>query len=146
MRFYAGPDKKRVGPQAMVRAAIKEADELQRRPYVPEQDRTPDRDDAADWLEAELVDGDRSWGQTTIVELSEASGNSGESGYSREHIARTLDKYFDPKGGGRSAILEELASAAVTESNRSDDYEGGFQDGFETGLKFALEHEQLLNQ
>jgi len=123
----------------MPRDEIKNADELQRRTYVPESERTPDRDDAADWLEAELVTGDRDWPETTIVELSEISG------WSREHIARTLDAYFEPGAGSRGDVLAELASEIDNVDPSGTEYADGFRDGFEAGIEFCLLHPWLID-
>jgi len=123
----------------MVRDSIKDADALQRRSYVPEEQRTSDRDAAADWLESELVNDNRDWAETTLVSLSD------ESGWSREHIARTIDSYFDPADGPtRSQIIEEIVTAAVNADHSGKDYPAGFRDGFTAGLDFARTHEETV--
>lgn len=123
----------------MVRAAIHEATALRRRSYVPDADRTPDRDDAADWLEEHLVDGDWDWQETSISEISEATG------YSRQHIATTLEHYFEPvDGDGRRIQLGELAMAAVDREASGEDFESGFRQGFEAGVRFVVENQELI--
>jgi len=123
----------------MVRAALKQARRIERQDYVPDSRRTPDRDDAADWLESELVTGDRDWPETTIVELSEISG------WSRGHIARTLDAYFEPAAGSRGDVLAELASEIDNVDPSGTEYADGFRDGFEAGMEFCLLHPWLID-
>jgi len=121
----------------MVRAEIKEASELRRKRYVPDSDRTPDRDAMADWIDSHIVQGDWDWSETTISEISEASG------FSREHVARVLDTYFDPGAGGQSEIIAQMAMAAVDQQASGDGFEDGFRQGFEAGIAFVLEHDEL---
>ena len=59
------------------------ADNLVRKASVPERDRTPQRDDAADYIED-------MWPEHSLREIAE------ESGFSRSHIQNTIDRYFEP--------------------------------------------------
>lgn len=61
-------------------SAIVNADAIRRIP-VPEEKRTPDKDQAAVWIED-------SW-PATLTEIAE------KSGYSRQHIKNTLVDYFE---------------------------------------------------
>lgn len=98
----------------MVRPAIKNADQIRRREVVPEEDRTPERTKAADWIEENVIE-EGLWGEKTIRWIGE------ESEWSRQHIANTLDTYFEPADSP-----EGLAS-----EGRSLDYRQGFRDGIE---------------
>lgn len=122
----------------MVRAAIKEASALRRKDFVPDDRRTSQRDRLADWIDETIVEGEWDWQETTISDIA------AETDYSREHVARVLDIYFDPADGGRSDVVAELAMAAVDTDASGDDYQTGFRDGFEAGLLFALEHDDLI--
>jgi len=121
----------------MVRAEIKQASELRRKRYVPDSERTPDRDEMADWIESHIVEGDWNWSETTISEISETSG------FSREHVARVLDAYFEPASGGQSEVRAQIAMAAVDQQASGDGFEDGFRQGFEAGIAFVLEHDEL---
>lgn len=55
--------------------------EIRRKEQIPEEHRTPDRDEAAEYIED-------MW-PATLGEISD------ESGYSISHVHNTLDKYFD---------------------------------------------------
>jgi len=121
----------------MVRAEIKQASELSRTHHVPDRDRTPDRDEMADWIDSHIVQGDWDWPETTISEISDAAG------FSREHVARVLDTYFEPASGGQSEVLSEIAMAAVDQQASGTDFEQGFRQGFEAGIGFVLEHDEL---
>lgn len=68
--------------------SITKADSIKRVP-VPEENRTPDKDEAARWIE-------QLW-PTTMTEIAE------QSGYSRQHIKNTLVDYFeiDEDSGGQ---------------------------------------------
>lgn len=124
----------------MVRPEIKQATALRRRAHVPDEKRTPDRDEMADWIEANIVEGDWEWDKTTISEISE------ETDFSREHVARVLDSYFDPRSGGQSELLAELAMSAVDSEASGESFENGYRQGFEAGIKFTLENQELLSQ
>lgn len=70
---------------------IREAPRIRRRRFVPEDDRTEDRDKAADYIQKEVITAGR-W-PMTMTEIAD------ETGYSRQHIANTLDAYFEPVNG-----------------------------------------------
>lgn len=110
----------------MVSARIKEATALQRKRVVPDSDRTPARDDAADWIEANVVSEDV-WPEWTISAIAD------EAGYSREHISKVLDLYFDPAGQAGSGPLAEALGGAV-DAEASADYRAGYRDGFADAL------------
>jgi hypothetical protein len=63
-------------------ADIVHADHVKRTP-VPKDLRTPDKDEAARWIES-MWDSD-----TTLTDIAEASG------YSRQHVSNTLKQYFE---------------------------------------------------
>lgn len=83
----------------MSRARIREAGALRRRQRVPDSDRTAARDEVADWIEEHAADDWVSWTMTAVAE---------EVGYSREHVAKTLEAYFEPAGAERSELAELL--------------------------------------
>jgi len=101
----------------MVREEIKTATRLQRKPEVPQDDRTPARDDAADWLEKHVVEEDR-WADVSLAQLGE------ESDWTRQHLSTVLDLYFEPVEEVPESILEA--------------YRKGYRDGFQDGLEIDL--------
>jgi hypothetical protein len=124
----------------MVRAAIHQATALRRKPTaIPDSDRTSERDRCADWLEAELIDGDREWMDTTILSLAEASE------WSREHISRVLGLYFEPRDSAPADDpVARLLDAELDVDGQSPEYRGGYSDGFAAGVQFALQHPDLF--
>jgi hypothetical protein len=112
----------------MSRARIREAGALQRKQRVPDSDRTAARDEVADWIEAHAADDWVDWTMTAVAE---------EVGYSREHVAKTLEAYFEPAGGERSELAELLGGEAPTE--QSSEYRAGFSEGFATALNLPDE-------
>lgn len=73
----------------MVRESIKQSPRIKRKKSIPASNRTPGRDEAAKWIQEHVIDED-AWSETTIKGISE------ESGWSRQHIANTLEMYFEP--------------------------------------------------
>jgi len=117
------------GVTTMSRARIREAGALQRKQRVPDSDRTAARDEVADWIEAHAADDWVEWTMTAVAE---------EVGYSREHVAKTLEAYFEPAGAdGRSELAELLGGEAPTE--QSSEYRAGFSEGFATALNLPDE-------
>lgn len=117
----------------MVRATLKEATALQRKARVPDSDRTPDRDKVADWIEANVIHGDWDWSDTTISEIAE------EIDYSRQHVATTLDYYFDPLTAGRDDPVSRLIES-IPRVDGSDDFRDGFREGWAAGVGWGLRH------
>lgn len=113
----------------MVRPAIKSAEEIRRREVVPEDQRTQERTKAADWIEENIIKEGR-WGEMPMREIAE------ESQWSRQHIANTLDAYFEPAD----------SPAGLGTEGRSLDYRQGFRDGIEfvreNPLMFGLRREE----
>jgi len=66
--------------------AIVDASEIARKPHVPDEHRTPARDEVADRIGEIVAAGD--W-PVSMVELAERTG------YSRSHVTTTLEKYFE---------------------------------------------------
>jgi hypothetical protein len=120
----------------MVRAAIKEATELQRKQFVPDHERTPDRDELADWIEREIVDGAREWADMTISEIHE------ETGWSREHVARVLDGYFEAASGDRDELDRLLQS--MPSPSGGDEYQQGYRAGWNDCLRWSLQNREKL--
>jgi len=121
----------------MVRAVIKEATDLQRKAYVPDYDRTPDRDELAQWIDGEIVNGDLDWSQTTIQEISEMAG------WSREHVSNTLDRYFVPASQAGGGDITQLIQALPTPDG-NDNFQSGYRSGFSDGVRWALENRETL--
>lgn len=116
----------------MVRPELKQARRIERKQYVPDASSTPDRDAAADWIETHIVNGDREWAATTISDIAIATD------YSREHIATTLDAYFDPVGADTGPAAELLADIPTPEG--TDEFRDGFAYGWREGVRWALRH------
>lgn len=123
----------------MVKAAIKEASSLQRKRHVPDSDRTPKREDVADWIETEIVESDERWQDWTISDIAN------EYDCSRQHVSNVLDAYFEPERDNRSP-LGQLASVGLDADASGEGYQEGYRDGFEAGVRFALEESDLLSE
>lgn len=105
---------------------IRHADAITRRESVPEDKRTPARDACADWIDSEIVETGR-WPMdySAIADLSQASESV--DGWSRQHIANTLEAYFVPDivGLSRDEMWQRMLSA----------YRLGYSDGFDDGRR-----------
>lgn len=121
----------------MVRTRIRDAETLQRKSNVPTDLQTPDRSDAADWIECHVVNGTRDWTEWTITEIAD------ETGWSRTHISNTLEAYFDAASDD-DPILTALGMDSRDLEQSGTDYRAGLRDGFREGVRFALENEKLL--
>lgn len=106
----------------MSRARIREANELQRKASIPASDRTPARDEVARWIDEHAADDWVNWTMTDIAE---------EVDRSREHVAKTLELYFEPVGEG-SELADLLGGQAP--SDQSSEYRAGYSDGFADAL------------
>lgn len=113
----------------MVRARIREASALRRKPQVRDGDRTPDRDEVAEFIAEHVAD---DWDEWTITEIAERTG------YSREHVSNVLDRYFEPQGQVATTELEEMLDAQVP-TEQSSEYRRGFADGFQQALQLPDE-------
>lgn len=121
----------------MVRASIKEASALQRKSFVPDSDRTADRTKAADWIEANAAD---EWEQWTMTDVAD------ETGYTREHIATTLEHYFEPAGQSRRGLFDEVAGAGLDQEASGEGFQAGYTQGFEAGALWALRNHGTLQR
>lgn len=104
----------------MVRRELKNAYEIQRKDEVPPDQRTTDRDRAADWIQVHIVDADR-YATTTMAEMAD------ESGWSRQHIANTLDAYFEPADPEAAPEIHETVDVELI----LEIYRKGYRDGWE---------------
>jgi hypothetical protein len=93
-------------------AAQLKAHAIERVDDVPDEVATTARDEAADWIEAEVVEAGR-W-PMDLQDMGE------ESGWSRQHIKNTLDHYFRP-----------IADSGVASSGRTSGGSAG-EDGLPT--------------
>lgn len=97
---------------------------LRRRQQVPEGNRTEARDAAASWIEDEVLSEDR-W-PMTYTNMAE------ESGWSRQHIANTIENYFVEVDTEDDQIGHEVSN--VFEAYRRG-YSDGWEDGYERGTE-----------
>lgn len=98
---------------------------LVRKAHIPDSDRTPDRDDAAEAI-AEL------W-PAPLSEIAE------ESGYSRTHVQNTLDRYFYQPDGD---VPERNGLRITIEVPRDVDHPPSFLQGFVRGYREAFEEQR----
>lgn len=89
---------------------ILDAEELERKPHVPPGVRTEGKNDAANWIEEEVLNKGR-W-PMALTQMAE------ESDWSRQHLRNTLSDYFRPKGV-REAIDAEGEPAVIDEDTGS---------------------------
>lgn len=98
---------------------------LRRRRQIPQGKRTEARDAAASWIEENVIEEDR-W-PLTYTEMAE------ESGWSRQHIANTIEYYFaEADTESQEVMQDEFAS-------RFEAYRAGFNDGWEEGYKRGVD-------
>ncbi|TQQ78608.1 hypothetical protein EGH24_13885 [Halonotius terrestris] len=71
--------------------AIVDASDIAPKSHVPDEHRTPARDEVAQFIEEEILAAD-AW-PVSMVELAERTG------YSRSHVTTTLENYFEPVSG-----------------------------------------------
>ncbi len=71
----------------MVSNALRHATRIERKQEISDEDRTADRDEAADWIEEHAASNWHDWTFTRIAEETE---------FSRQHIANTVQAYFQP--------------------------------------------------
>jgi AraC-like DNA-binding protein len=71
--------------------AITSASDIERKSHVPDEHRTPARDEVAQFIEEEILAAD-AW-PVSMVKLAERTG------YSRSHVTTTLEKYFEAQSG-----------------------------------------------
>lgn len=91
----------------MVRASLKEASRIERKPHVPDKHRTHDRTKVADWIEEHAANEWQDWKHREIAE---------ETGYSRQHVDKVVEYYFQPEGesGDVEALADILELGDVT--------------------------------
>lgn len=86
----------------MVREEVKNTSRLERKPHVPQKDRTPERDRIADWIEDKAAD---DWDQWTMSSVAQAADCS------RQHVGNVLEHYFIAEGESRGiGELGEIGS------------------------------------
>lgn len=138
-RLSAGGATCRLGWNHMVKVEIKRARRLRRIPdeRVDPSDRTPAREEAADWIEQHVVNGGREWQEWTMTEIAERTT------YSREHISNSLDAFFEPADSdtATSRLAEMLSPPEQDEDNK--DWRDGYQRGFLDGVRAATETDDL---
>lgn len=109
----------------MVSKALRNATRIERKDTVGDSDRTPKRDEVAEWIDEHAAD---NWGEWTFTEISD------ETGFSRQHIANTVDAYFRPADAGvdLSAVADAEASEVIGDAAYRDLllYRQGYRDGW----------------
>lgn len=93
--------------------------EIRRKDSVPEQDRTDDRDEAADAIE-------EMW-PSTLTEIAE------EAGFSRQHIKNTLELYFElvnQPDENRVSLDIHIPEDLADDSKTRDAYTRGYVAGY----------------
>lgn len=75
---------------------------------IPDSARTPGKDDAAEYIQSEVLDKGR-W----PMDLTDIAD---EAGWSRQHIANTLDSYFTFKENGNSLDVETITDELETDT------------------------------
>jgi hypothetical protein len=121
----------------MIRPDLRDAQAIQRKRNVPDSQRTPQRDEVAEWITDQFVDGDESFGAWTLSDIAD------EVGYSRTHVTTVVDLYFEPATSHNDdPVLDALGGADIEQSG--DGYQAGLRDGFREGVRFALENPELF--
>jgi len=121
----------------MIRPELRDAREIEPKTRVPASQRTPERDEVAAWVEEQFVDGDEAFGAWTFSDMAD------EVGFSRTHVTKVLELYFDPvtdsddDAGPLSDALDDIEQTG-------DGYRAGLRDGFREGVRFALQNAELL--
>lgn len=121
----------------MVRAALKHAATLERRPQIDPEDRTQRRDEVAEWIEANAADDWPEWSFTDVAE---------ELDCSRQLVGDVVERYFRP---GDEVGIDELEAIDIEQREEVRDllgevtgrealiyalaYRQGYRDGREDG-------------
>lgn len=95
----------------MVSTALRNATRLVRKQSIPESDRTPERDKAADWIDEHAADDWEDWNFTDIED---------ETDWSRQHIANTVEKFFEPADAMHQSSQGSSVPADVRQSQPVD--------------------------
>lgn len=82
----------------MASASLTDAERIERKTHVPENHRTRQRTEVADWIEEHAADEWREWKHQEIAD---------ELDYSRQHIDNVVRYYF--QAAGESSDVEALA-------------------------------------
>lgn len=98
--------------------STRHAEHIKRKDVIPEDKRTPGKDQAAQYIEEEVIEKDR-W----PMQLSEIAD---ETQWSRQHISNTLNDYFEPAEDGERR-LENVMDLA---ERLNEAYRRGYQDGW----------------
>lgn len=127
-----GPE--RACEATMVRNELKYAEQIKRKETVEPENQTPKREAAAEWIEEHVVRAER-YRETTISEMAE------ESGWSRQHIANTLEHYFEPAPEGEDSLTVGGVDVDLLLQVYREGYRNGLQDAregnFEEGKTFG---------
>lgn len=113
----------------MVKARLKEASALRRKQNLTDEVRTARRDELADWIEAEFVNGEKDWQVWTMTDMAE------EFGCSRQFVSDVLDAYFEP-----ASSESDLPEILTPDVERDGTYKEGYRDGFLDGMRQAVEN------
>lgn len=98
---------------------------MQLKDPLPDDVRTPDRDNAAEQIQDLMQEG-------RFEEMSKADV-ADEIGYSRQHVSNVLDTYFQESSNGTQETVEpqgETIEITIPENVNKADYLQGFFDGY----------------
>lgn len=105
----------------MVSDKLKYAEQIARKDSVSPEHRTEGRTQAAEWIQEHIVRA-RRWPEVTMKQIAE------ESGWSRQHIANTLEHYFRPADGeGHGLTIDGYDIKTLLEVYR-EGYRAGYDD------------------
>lgn len=114
----------------MVSDTLKNATRLQRKASIRNSERTGSRDEVADWIEEHAAD---DWNEWTMTDIAE------EVGYSRQHVANTVEAYFEPVDREGNSIGGKLQQGSNPENESPlhalsqrelEIYRMGYRDGW----------------
>lgn len=106
--------------------------EIRRKDHVPEEDRTEGKDDAADWIQKNVVDEGR-W----PMDMQDIAA---EMGYSRQHVTNTIRDYFEVPGAPVEFDVSEGRAHIEFDVPPGDD-QGAYVRGYLRGWLDARESE-----
>ncbi len=118
-------------------SSVTKARQIRRKDSIPSDDQTPGKEQAADYIEREVLEKDR-W-PMNLTDIAD------ECEWSRQHIANTLRDYFEPAPPNRAPVQVNATgekeppatqiNIKVPEGVDVDSYLQGWVDGYKRGKR-----------
>ena len=110
----------------MVSNELQHAPRITRKPTIPDSEQTPMREKAAEWIEEHAADDWQNWTFTKIADETE---------FSRQHIANTVQTYFQPTDGSSASPTKASVSRADAPEWVLEAVKEAYRDGYRDGVE-----------